>query len=80
MPTSPRGGTGKDGWELIGGHASVSVCSEHWTIQSNHKLKPVLQCTVWSQCTPLLTDGRTYGSSVQYGGAMQMDGSHSLPP
>jgi len=41
----------KDSWEYIGEHALTSGCPERWL--SNHKLKSVLNCTVWSQCTPV---------------------------
>jgi len=44
---------------VVRGHALVSGCPEHWTIQSY--LKYELKCTVWSQCTSVpdrQTDGQ----------------------
>jgi len=44
----------------VGGHALVSRCPDIG--QSNRKLKSALNCTVWSQCTPVpdrQADGRT---------------------
>jgi len=52
----------------IGGHAMVSGCPEHWTIQlSNHKLKSALTCTVIVITTHAVPDRRTndhHGSST----------------
>ena len=50
---------------VVGGHALVSRCPGHCTIQP-YKVKSALQCTVWSQCTPVShrqTD-KHHGNSV----------------